>query len=82
MHFALYTVSMPGAGRAEVYFIAAMMILILIVCTVAVVFFARTYRKEMREKAERKSQKDVLGGAPLGGQTQQGKPPEGETPNE
>ena len=51
---------MPGSGRAEVYFIAAMMILILIVCAVAVVFFAKTYRKEMREKAEQKADKDRI----------------------
>jgi len=48
---------MPGAGRAEIYFIAAMMVLILIVCTVAVIFFFKTYRKEMREKAEREAAK-------------------------
>ncbi len=57
MHFALYTVSMPGAGRAEVYFIAAMMILILIICAVAVVFFFKTYKKEMADKAERQKAK-------------------------
>ena len=44
---------MPGAGRAEIYFIAAMMILIVILCIAAVFFFFKTYRKEMREKAER-----------------------------
>jgi len=48
---------MPGAERAEIYFIAAMMVLILIVCTVAVIFFFKTYRKEMREKAEREAAK-------------------------
>lgn len=46
---------MPGAGRSEVYFIAAMMLLILVVCSAAVIFFFKTYKKEMREKAERKS---------------------------
>jgi flagellar basal body-associated protein FliL len=49
--------NMPGAGRAEIYFIAAMMVLILVVCTVAVIFFFKTYRKEMREKAEREAEK-------------------------
>lgn len=44
---------MPGAGRAEVYFIAAMMILIIIICVAAVTFFVKTYKKEMRDKAER-----------------------------
>lgn len=48
---------MPGADRAEIYFIAAMMILILIVSFVAVFIFFRTYRKEMREKEERMAQK-------------------------
>lgn len=44
---------MPGYAVAEIYFIAAMMVLILIICVVAVYFFARTYKKEMREKQER-----------------------------
>jgi len=57
VHFALYTVSMPGSERAEVYFIAAMMILILIVCAIAVVFFFKTYKKEMADKALRQKEK-------------------------
>ena len=48
---------MPGAGRAEVYFIAAMMVLILVLCAVAVYSFFRTYRKEMREKAAHEADK-------------------------
>ena len=64
MHFALYTVSMPGAGRAEVYFIAAMMILILIICAVAVVFFFKKYKKEMADKAERQKSKVKGSGDP------------------
>lgn len=44
---------MPGAGRAEVYFIAAMMILIIFMCVVAVYYFFKTYRKEMAEEKER-----------------------------
>ena len=48
---------MPGAGRAEIYFISAMMILILVLCTGAVIFFIKTYKKEMREKEERKAEK-------------------------
>ena len=44
---------MPGAGRAEIYFIAAMMILIMILSAVAVIIFFKTYKKEMREKALR-----------------------------
>jgi len=50
---------MPGAGRAEVYFIAAMMILILVICGVSVFFFFKTYRKEMREKEERLTKKSA-----------------------
>ena len=42
---------MPSA-EAEVYFIAAMMVLILVVSFAAVYFFVRQYRNEMREKAE------------------------------
>jgi cbb3-type cytochrome oxidase subunit 3 len=42
---------MPGSGRAEFYFIAAMMVLILVLCTIAVVFFFKTYKKEMKDKA-------------------------------
>jgi len=44
---------MPGSERAEIYFIAAMMVLILIGSFAAVFFFVRQYKKEMREKAER-----------------------------
>ena len=48
---------MPGAATAEVYFIASMMVLILIMCGVAVFFFAKTYRKEMAERREREARK-------------------------
>ncbi len=48
---------MPGAGRAEVYFIAAMMILIIILSVTAVFVFFKTYKKEMREKQERSAGK-------------------------
>ncbi|MFL6373975.1 MAG: hypothetical protein ACJ73D_04840 [Pyrinomonadaceae bacterium] len=44
---------MPGASRAEIYFISAMMLLIVGLCVVAVIAFFKTYKKEMREKAER-----------------------------
>ena len=44
---------MPGSGRAEIYFIAAMMILIVVLSVAAVYIFFRTYKKEMREKALR-----------------------------
>ena len=47
---------MPGASRAEVYFISAMMLLIVVLCVVAVIAFFKTYKKEMRAKAEREQQ--------------------------
>ena len=47
---------MPSA-EAEVYFIAAMMVLILVISGVSVYFFFKQYKKEMREKAERASKK-------------------------
>lgn len=44
---------MPSAA-AEVYFIAAMMVLILVISFAAVYFFVRQYKKEMREKGEKR----------------------------
>ena len=49
---------MPGAERAEIYFIAALMFLIVILCIAAVYIFFRTYKKEMREKALRNEKKN------------------------
>ncbi len=48
---------MPGSATAEVYFIAAMMILILVISGVAIFFFAKTYKKEMAEKKAREARK-------------------------
>jgi len=48
---------MPGSATAEVIFIAAMMILILIVSFATVYFFFRQYRKEMRQREARKAVK-------------------------
>lgn len=50
---------MPGADRAEIYFIAAMMVLILILSIAAVYFFVKTYKKEMRDKREREARKSA-----------------------
>lgn len=50
---------MPGFGQSELFFISAMMLLILIVCGVAVYAFFRTYRKEMREKEDRLARKQA-----------------------
>jgi len=49
---------MPLASRAEFYFIIAMMILIVVICTVAVIAFFKTYKKEMRQRAERQAAKE------------------------
>lgn len=51
---------MPNASRAEFYFIAAMMILILVICAVAVFFFVKTYKKEMKAREWRKSEKEKI----------------------
>ncbi len=50
---------MPNAGLAEIYFIAGMMVLILIISVVAIYFFFKTYKKEMREKELRKKNKGI-----------------------
>ncbi len=49
---------MPGSATAEVIFIAAMMILILIISFASVYFFFKTYKKEMRAKDEARSKKE------------------------
>ena len=58
---------MPGTGRAEIYFIVAMMLLTFILSGFAMYFFVKTYRKEMRQrdeerrkKSENSSQKSVV----------------------
>ncbi len=50
---------MPGRDLAEIYFITAMMILIVILCVASVVIFFKTYKKEMREKEARLAKKKV-----------------------
>jgi len=50
---------MPGTATAEVIFIAAMMILILIISFGSVFFFFKTYNKEMREKEARKHGSEI-----------------------
>ena len=49
---------MSNSALAEIYFITAMMILILIISGVAVYFFFKTYKKEMREKALRNEERE------------------------
>ena len=41
---------------SEIFFIGGMFVLILVICTVAVFFFVQTYRKEQREKTQRKTE--------------------------
>jgi hypothetical protein len=48
---------MPNEGDSELYFIAAMMVLIVILCVIATVIFFRTYRKEMRERDAQRARK-------------------------
>lgn len=47
---------MPEAARSEIIFIAAMMILILIISGAAVYLFLRQYRREMTAKISRKTE--------------------------
>lgn len=47
---------MPNASLAEIYFIAAMFVLIMIISGVAVYFFFKTYKKEKAEKQKRTEQ--------------------------
>lgn len=53
----LYPYTMPGTERAEIYFIGAMMVLILVLSFASVYFFVRQYKKEMRERRIRDEQK-------------------------
>ena len=50
---------MPGAPTAEIIFIAAMMVLILIVSFAAVYFFFKTYSKEKRARAAEKNKAEI-----------------------
>jgi len=44
---------MPNALQAEIYFIVAMFVLIIVISTVAVYFFFRTYKKEKADTQKR-----------------------------
>jgi len=48
---------MPDNVRAEIYFIAVMMFIILVVCSLAVYFFIKTYRKEKLERDKERLEK-------------------------
>jgi flagellar basal body-associated protein FliL len=44
---------MPNASQAEIYFIAAMFILIIIISGTATYFFFRTFKREKAENQKR-----------------------------
>jgi flagellar basal body-associated protein FliL len=44
---------MPNASQAEIYFIAGMFVLILVLSAGASFFFFRTYKKEKAERQKR-----------------------------
>lgn len=44
---------MPNSSTAEIYFIAGMFVLIIMICVPATYFFFRTYKKEQAEKQKR-----------------------------
>ncbi len=48
---------MPGSGRSEIFFIIGMMVLTLILSGIAMYFFVRTYRKEMRQREAQRNNK-------------------------
>jgi uncharacterized protein YpmB len=50
---------MPNAATAEVYFIAIMMVLILIVSFTATFIFFRQYKREMKSREEAKMKKQT-----------------------
>lgn len=52
---------MSNSALAEIYFISAMMILILVVSGVSVYFFFKTYNKEKTQKEKREKDKLIQG---------------------
>ncbi len=54
---------MPMPSWGEIYFVAGMMLLTIIITIVSIYFFVKTYRKEMREKRERQSDKQKTDGS-------------------
>lgn len=53
---------MPGSANGELYFIAVMMILILVFAFAASYIFIRQYRREIREKQERAAESKTTSG--------------------
>jgi len=50
----VYHSAMPEASLGEIYFIVFMMVLVLIISTVSLYIFVKTYKKEMREREKEK----------------------------
>lgn len=50
---------MSNSAAAELYFIAAMMVLILILSGASVYFFVRQYKREMRQRDAREAKKQA-----------------------
>lgn len=44
---------MPNASQAEIYFIAGMFLLIIVISTAAIYFFFRTYKREKTDRQKR-----------------------------
>lgn len=57
----VYHLDMPEASLGEIYFIVGMMVLVLIISTVSLYLFVKTYKKEMREREEERRRKDTAG---------------------
>ena len=51
---------MTNSAYAELYFIAAMFVLIFIICGVSVYYFFKTYNKEQAEKKKRLEKKKEM----------------------
>ena len=61
---------MSNSAAAELYFIAAMMILILILSVASVYFFVRQYRREMRGREAERGSKQAAETQPVTTQAQ------------
>ncbi|MBC7797878.1 MAG: hypothetical protein H7Z37_13475 [Pyrinomonadaceae bacterium] len=51
---------MSNSAWAELYFVTAMMLLIVIICVVTLGFFARQFGKTMRERDSQEKQRAIM----------------------
>lgn len=51
---------MSNSALAEIYFVTAMMILIFVISGVAVYFFFKTYKKEMKDRKKREEKRKEI----------------------